>query len=88
MITKRSSKKQVIISISESNTIIIKSNVSFHINTINRHLKETNLNNMADFLCIDKVGIIITISLTAFAQNIRTIKKAIKNSKKINKDFI
>jgi len=88
MTTKEPSRKQVIVSMSKSNSIIIRSNVSFHINTINRYLKEANSNNMADFLHVDKISIIITTSITASAQDIRTIEKAIKNSEKINKDFI
>ena len=60
MTTKGPLKKQVIILMSESNSNIIGSNASFHINTINRYLKDANLNNMADFLCTDKVSIIIT----------------------------
>jgi len=88
MTTKEPSRKQVIVSMSKSNSIIIRSNVSFHINTINRYLKEANSNNMADFLHVDKISIIITTSITVSAQDIRTIEKAIKNSEKINKDFI
>ena len=86
--TKGPLRKQIIVPISKSNSNIIRSNVSFHINTINRYLKEANSNNMANFLHIDKVSIIITISQTISFQDIKTIKKAIKNSKKINKDFI
>jgi len=88
MTTKEPSRKQVIVSMSKSNSIIIRSNVSFHINTINRYLKEANSNNMADFLHVNKISIIITTSITVSAQDIRTIEKAIKNSEKINKDFI
>ena len=65
MTTKRPSRKQIIIPMSESNSNVIKNNVSFYINTINRHLKEANSNNMADFLHTDKASIIITTSLTA-----------------------
>ena len=71
-----------------NNSNIIESNASFHINDINRHLKDANLNNLADFICIDKVGIIITTRFTASEQNIRTIVIAIKNSEKINKNFV
>ena len=35
--------------------------MSFHINDINKYLKDTNSNNSADFIHIDKVGIIVTI---------------------------
>jgi len=60
MTTKGPSRKQVIISISESNSNITGSNASFYINTINRHLKEANSNNMADLLHADKASIITT----------------------------
>ena len=55
--TKGPSRKQVIILMNLNNSNIIGSNVSFHINNINRHLKDANSNNLADFICIDKVGI-------------------------------
>ena len=45
---------------SKINADIIGSNASFHINSINRHFKETNLNTLADFIHVEKVGIIIT----------------------------
>ena len=86
--TKKPSRKQIIIFMSENSTNIIGSDTSFYINIINIYLKETNSNNMINFLCKNKVSIIITTSQTIFAQDIRTIKKAIKNSEKINKNFI
>ena len=46
MTTKRPSRKQVIISISKSNTNIIRSNANFHINSINKHFKDANLNTL------------------------------------------
>lgn len=64
--TKEPLKKLIIVFMSESNSNVIESNVSFHINTINRHLKEANSNNMAEFLYTDKASI-ITTSLTASA---------------------
>ena len=51
-------RKQVIVPMSKSNTNIIGSNTKFHINYINRYLKDTNLNMLADY--IEKIGIIIT----------------------------
>ena len=65
MTTKRPLRKQIIIPMSQNNSNIIGSNTNFHINDINRHLKDANLNNSADFIHIDKVGIIVTISITA-----------------------
>ena len=88
MTTKGPSRKQVIIPMNLNNFNIIGRNASFHINNINRHLKDTNSNNLADFIYVDKVSTIITIRFTASEQDIRTIEKAIKNSKKINKDIV
>ena len=88
MTTKRPSRKQVIISITQNNSNIIRSNVSFYINNINKHLKDANSNNLANFIYVDKVSVIITICVAASEQDMRTIKKAIKNSKEINKDSV
>jgi len=88
MTTKESLRKQVIILMNINNSNIIGSNASFHINNINRYLNDVNSNNSADFIYIDKVSIIITIRFTTSEQDIRTIEKAIKNSKKINKDSV
>jgi len=44
MTTKRPLRKQVIVPMNESNASIIGNNASFYINSINRCLKETNLN--------------------------------------------
>jgi len=63
MTTKGPLRKQVIIFMSKISSNVIGSNASFHINTINRHLREANSNNIADFLYTDKVDI-ITTSLT------------------------
>lgn len=86
--TKRPLRKQFITLISQNNSNIIRSNMSFHINDINKYLKDTNSNNSADFIHIDKVGIIVTIYITISDQDIRIIEKAIKNSKKINNNFV
>ena len=88
MTTKRPLRKQVIILINLNNSNIIGSNASFYINDINKHLKDANSNNLADFIHINKVGIIITTRFTTSEQDIKTIKTAIKNSQKINKDFV
>jgi len=88
MTTKRPLRKQVIIPMNLNNSNIIESNASFHINDINKHLKDANSNNSADFIHIDKVSIIVITRFTTSEQDMRTIKTAIKNSKKINKDFV
>jgi len=88
MTTKGPLRKQVIILMNLNNSNIIGSNAIFHINDINKHLKDANSNNSADFIHIDKVGIIVTIRFIVSEQDMRTIETAIKNSEKINKDFV
>ena len=56
--------------------------------SISMTLKDINSNNSADFIYIDKIGIIVTIHITASDQDIKIIEKAIKNSKKINNNSV
>ena len=88
MTTKELSRKQVIISMSKSNTNVIGSNANFHINSINKHLKDANLNILANFIYIEKISIIITTNQAASVQDISIIKKALKESENINQNFI
>ena len=88
MTTKEPLRKQVIVSMSQDNAKFIRTNVSFHINNINRHLKDANSKILANFIHIDKVGIIITTNAITSEQNMRIIKKAIMNSNKINKNLV
>ena len=88
MTSKRPLRKQVIILMSQENANTIRSNSNFHINDINRYLKDANSKILTDFIYIDKVSIIMTTNSTASAQDMRTIKNAIKNSDKINKNSV
>jgi len=54
MTTKGLSRKQVVIPMSEDNVKIIRSNINFHINFINKSLKEANSNMIVDFIYIEK----------------------------------
>ena len=80
MITKRPSRKQIVILISKDNTKIIGSNTNFHINFINRFLKEVNSNMLADFIYTEKLFIIITINQVVFSQDISIIEKNLRTS--------
>ena len=60
MTKKGSSRKQVIILMSETNAKIIRSNASFHIKSIDKYLKETNSSTLANFIHMEKVGITVT----------------------------
>jgi len=82
------SRKQVIVSISKSNTNIIGSNASFHIKSINRYLKETNLNTLANFIYMKKFDIIVTTNQAASVQDINIIEKVLKEAENVNWDLI
>jgi len=73
MTTKGPSRKQVFISMSENNTKVIRSNISSYIKSINRSLQEASLNILADFIHLEKLGIIIT-NQVASAQDMSIIK--------------
>jgi len=88
MTTRKLSREQVIISMSKSNANIIGSNTNFYINFINRHFKDANSNTSADFIHVEKIGIIITTNQVAFVQDISIIEKVLKESENINQDFI
>jgi len=88
MTTRKLSREQVIISMSKSNANIIGSNTNFYINFINRHFKDANSNTSADFIHVEKIGIIITTNQVASVQDISIIEKVLKESENINQDFI
>ena len=60
MITKKSSCKQVIIPINNNSAIGFIKDLSTHVVNINRIFKNIKSSIMADFICIDSKGIIIT----------------------------
>ena len=60
MTIKRLSRKQVIISMNAKNKNCFMKDLSAHISTINRALKNIKLEIVADFICLDSRGIIIT----------------------------
>jgi len=88
MTMKGPSRKQVIVLMSKNNAKIIGSNASFHIKFINRCLKETNSNTLADFICMEKVSIIVTTNQAVSVQDIDIIEKILKEAKKIDQDLI
>ena len=70
MTTKEPSRKQVIIFMSKDNIKIIRSNINFHINSINKSLKKANLNMIVDFINTEKLLIIITTNQVTSSHNI------------------
>ena len=88
MTTKEPSRKQVIIFKSKDNVKIIGSNTNFHINSINKSLKEANSNMIVDFMHIEKSSIIITTNQVASSHDMSIIKNILKEFENINWDLI
>ena len=88
MTMKKPLRKQVIVFISKINANIIRSSANFHINFINRHLKKTNLNTLANFIYMEKFGIIVITNQVTSVQDIGIIKKVLKEFENINQDLI
>ena len=82
------SRRQVIVLMSKINAKIIGSNTSFHIKFINRCLKEINSNTSADFICMEKVSIIVTTNQAVSVQDIGIIEKILKEAENIDQDLI
>jgi len=70
MISKGPSHKQVIILMSIENTKYFIRESSMHIININRVLKDIKSNIIADFICTDSKGIIISINNVAYSLNL------------------
>ena len=88
MTMKGLSRKQVLIYMSKDNTKVIGKNTSFYINFINKSLYKANLKTMANFICLDKSGIIITTDQVASVQDMNIIEDFLKNSENINHNLI
>jgi len=82
--TKGSSRKQVIVSISNDNKAKFIESSSTHITNLNRALKNIKSEVMADFVCMDQTGIIIVTNKVTSSLNLQTIKKYIKNANLID----
>ena len=88
MTIKRPLRKQIIVSMSKRNANIIGSGASFHINSINRHFKETNSNTLANFIYMKKFSIIIITNQAISVQDMNSIKKVLKEVENINQNLI
>jgi len=79
MTIKKSSRKQILVSISSSNSAKIMAISSKHITNINRVLKIIKSDVMADFICTDNCGFTITTNKVVFPLYLNMIKKYIKD---------
>ena len=76
---KKPSRRQILVSMSSSNSAKIMAISSKHITNINRVLKIIKSDVMADFICTDNCGFTITTNKVVFHLYLNMIKKYIKN---------
>ena len=88
MITKRLSRKQVIVLMNVKNKSNFMKESSAHVANINRALKNVKLEIMANFICSDNRGIIITTNKIVSTLDLQTIEKYIKNVNNIKSNYI
>jgi len=88
MMTKRPSKRQIIIPMVRSNTKLIINSANQPITNINKSLKEIKSDITVDFIYIINNRVIITTDKPANTSNLKIIEKYIKNVNNINSETI
>ena len=88
MMTKSSSKKQVIILMSNENKTRFMESFSSHIANLNRVLKNIKSDVMADFVCMNQASIIIVTNKVTSSLNLQIIKRYVKNTNQIDSDKV
>ena len=88
MTTRGPSRKEVIILITKSNAELIVKSAHTHITNINKCLKNSKSDIIADFICISNNGIIITMNCPANTSDLSTIENFLKSIDNINLDSI
>ena len=79
MMAKDSLRRQVLVFMSSMNSNKFMTLSGIHIANINRALKGTKSDTIADFIWADQRGLIITTDKAVFMLDLNTIKKYIKN---------
>jgi len=80
MTTKDPSRKQVIIPMGNNITKEFIKESNSHITNINCALKAIKSSTIADFICVDNKGIVITTNNVVSGLDLQEIKKYVKNS--------
>ena len=79
MTTRGQLRREVIIPMTRANTELIVNSAHIYITNINKCLKNSNSNIVADFIRFNTNGIIITMNKPASDLNLSTIEKYLKN---------
>ena len=88
MTTKGSSRKQVIIPMSNKNKAKFIESSNTHITNLNRMLKNIKSEVMADFIHMDQAGITIVTNKITSPLNFQMIEKYVKNTNYIDLDKV
>jgi len=88
MTTRGQSRREVIISMTKTNTELIINLAHIHISNINKCLKNSKSDIFTDFIRFNINGIIIMTNKPANNLDLSTIKKYLKNIQNINPDSI
>ena len=88
MITKDSSRKQIIISMGNNNKSKFMTFLSIYITNINSMLKNIKSEVRADFVRAEQLRIVITMNKVASPSDLQTIENYVKNFKHINSNNI
>jgi len=86
--TREPSKKEVIILMAKTNAELIINLAYIHISNVNKCLKNSKLDIVADFICVTNNRIIITMNKPANMLNLSTIEKYLKSIENTNSDLI
>ena len=88
MTTKGPFQKQVIVPMNTTNTNNFINDSSTHVTSINRVLKNIKSEVMANFIHIEKSGLVITTNKVASNLDLQTIEKYVKNSYSVDVDNV
>ena len=88
MTTRGQSRREVIISMTRANTELIVNSAHIHTTNINKCLKNSNSNIVADFIHFNTNGIIITMNKPVSNLNLSTIEKYLKSVQNITLESI
>ena len=79
MTTNMPSRKQVIILMNTKNRNYFMKDLNTNVSNINKALKNIKSEIIANFICLDSRGIIITTNKVLSILNLQTIEKYIRN---------
>ena len=86
--TKSLLRKQIIVSIDNNNKAKFITSSSKHITNLNRILKNIKLDVIADFTCMNQIGIVIVTNKVASLSDLQIIENYVMNIEYINSEDV